>query len=217
MFEALEDEDKSDEDKVAEAKAYADGKVANMKKASSAVGSYTHEDWRAYFNEEMFEALEDEDKSDEDKVAEAKAYADKKVANMNTIANARSYIGNGNQKGQSMGKAIGKAIGDAVGEGKGKGTSLRQQERNNANVPCPCVGCGYVFNQMAKRILYFHLNNLESDDAIAHYGYFSSLSHNNRPKGMTVKWFNKTEGGRFTLEEWMAENKPKSRAKGSLK
>ena len=101
MLETLEyedeDEDMSDEDKVAKAKAYADGRVDKMRKASSAngsvlgseYGSYTNEDWWAHFYAEKLQMLQtQEDMSYEDKVAKAKAYADGRVDKMRKASSA---------------------------------------------------------------------------------------------------------------------------------
>ena len=60
-----------------------------------ALGSYTYKGWWAYFYAEMLEMLEtleyedeDEDMSDEDKVAKAKAYADGRVDKMRKASSA---------------------------------------------------------------------------------------------------------------------------------
>ena len=90
-----------------------------------------------------------------------------------------------------------------------------QQQRNKANVQCPCVGCEHVFSQMNKANLYYHLVKLEPTATIAHYEYFSpKLSKTELPGSMTPKWFdNEDKTRKLTLGEWLVENKPKPPAK----
>ena len=109
-------------------------------------------------------------------------------------------------------------MGKAKGKAKNKGTPLNQQKRNKMNKPilCPCVGCDVMLSQMNKRNMHYHFINLQSEERQAHYDYLSTLSNSKLPKLMTTKWFSKVVDGReakLTLEQWMAESKPKSQAK----